>query len=1058
MRRLHLLALPVLLALLALLAPAARADTPLALWKTVDGRVNFTGTQVTLRTKPNSTSSNRSNTAACTVTLPGTDRTAYLGLPAGATVLSAQLYWAGSGTPDSTVKFEKNDVTASRKYTSGTVGGGFNYFGGAADVTETVRKKGSGTYTFSGLTVANGAPWCASQGVLGGFSLLVVYAHPSEPERVLNLYEGFRYVQNGEVTVKATNFRWNRTYAWVKEKARIGHISWEGDPTLAQDGERLLFEGTEMTDSLNPEGNQFNSRSNINNDGASYGIDFDAYDTSVIISAYSDAAVTTRYRTGQDLVILNAEVLVLPTMPVSDLSIALTRNTALKVGADAQYTVTVANNGPYTEAGVITVSMTLPAGMTYVSGAGTGWTCTGSSAGGSCTYRAGLAPGKSAPALIVKATVTTSGDKTNTVTVTGTDDDNPANNTATETANAPLVVNPPPAQSAAVSYVFTDKACTAGVVIGSAGQCGKYGASTLGGAETKIFLTAVIDGKAATPSAKADTTVPLQFRLECLSPLLGKTGATYAGAAIPACPAATESGGDPWSPLVNVVFGKNVVSKEQVLVYKDIGQLKLHLQTGTVRAATEAFVSAPSRIVFKSIRYGTSPNPGTTKPGDKAFAPAGATLTLEVGALLADGTSYAPNFGNESPALVLGLDRSTIGGVTLEDAGILSEIGSPSWADGIRTSKAAWSEVGAINFSIGLRDPNPDASGADRKDNNYLGVTVPGSTVAVGRFHPAYFRTEAVGRFNCPANLNATDYPCPRDTVSGVNNGAVYSGQSFDVTVEAYNAANKPVKNFTGDWIREVTLHAAGTAGGAALAADFTPPAGKTGTTIAGTTAIPAAQEGDPALIRILGTARYTLAEGYSKAAHRSTRITDPATIFVRAVASDTSVAGAVEISSQRGTDEVSDEGGMLVVNGRLAVPNALGTDLLPTALGLRAEYWAGSKAGWLINRGYTEPLAAGGEKVKPISCSANFARADGSCDTNVVAAMSLKGVTKSVSMANGTGTLWLRAPGKLDKGVARTGWFTLQFDGWSWLPSTIGRVSFGSHRSPVIYVRELYF
>ena len=1049
MRRLRAL-VPHLLALLVLLCgTAARADTPIALWKAFDGRVNFTGTQVTLRTRPNSTNS----AGACTVTLPGTNRTAYLDVPLGATVLSAQLYWAGSGTMDSTVRFENQDISAGRRYSSNTVGGGFRYFGGAADVTAIVKAKGSGTYNFSGLTVSNGSPWCASQGVLGGFSLLVVYAHPTQPERVLNLYEGFRYVQNAEVVVKASNFRWNRTAYPVREKARIGHITWEGDSTLAQDGERLLFEGTEMTDSLNPEGNQFNSRSNINNDGASYGIDFDAYDTSVTVWAGYDAAVTTRYRTGQDMVILNAEVLVVPTMPVSDLSIALVRNTALKVGVDAQYTVTVTNNGPYTEAGPVTVSNTLPAGMSYVSGGGTGWTCGGTATSGSCVYRGALAPGSSAPALVVKAAVATSGDKTNTVTVKGTDDDNLANNSASDTATAaaapPPPPPPPPTTGPKVTYEFTNQSCDPGLVIGATARCTKYDTNILGGSDKnpKIYLTAVIDGATATPNAAEDTTAKMQFRLACLNPATGKVGAQLGGTAIPVC-----SAGNPWSGEVDVLFKSKAVSVEQTFAYADIGRVELHLKANNEERASKAFISKPAQIAFKdSIVYQRDEthrdaNPGTTKrsDSDKAFAPAGSTLTLEVGALLADG-GWAPNFGNESPALPLALTDSPIAGLSYEGKGKLIESGTPSWADGIRTSYAAWSEVGAVNFSINLAEPASDGSGDT--STTYMGQHVPGTTVAVGRFYPAYFKTFATGSFNCPTVLLADNFQCPRDTADGVNNGAVHSGQPFEVRVEAYNALNQQVKNFTGTWFSPITLHAAQASGGALLATDFTPTPPATSTTIASATGVPAK-----------GWATYTLPVGYSNADHRSSKISDPALVHVRAVASDTSVAGKIEISSLRGTDEASEEGGLWVLNGRLKLPNALGTDILPTALGVRAEFWAGSgKGGWLLNRGYTEALAASGDKLKPLVCSANFAR-DGKCDTAIVAAMAVKGEARTVSLANGAGTLWLRAPGKLAKGVARTGSFTLQFDGWTWLPSTIGRVSFGSHRSPVIYLREMYY
>ena len=218
-------------------------------------------------------------------------------------------------------------------------------------------------------------------------------------------------MQNGEVVVTADNFRWNRTATPVQERARIGHITWEGDPTLAQGGETLTFEGTEMTDALNPSGNQFNSSSNINNSSASYGIDFDAYDTSVTIWAGYDAEVTTIYRSGQDMVILMRKSLAYrpcrcPTWPFRSCA-----RGALKVGADVQYKVTVTNNGPYTESGAITVTNTLPPGMYYTSGIVNGWSCSATTTSGTCTYRGGLAPGASAPVLTVYTRVTTTGEK-----------------------------------------------------------------------------------------------------------------------------------------------------------------------------------------------------------------------------------------------------------------------------------------------------------------------------------------------------------------------------------------------------------------------------------------------------------------------------------------------------------------------------------------------------------------------------------------------------------------------------------------------------------------------
>lgn len=1018
MKQLHLLVLRLLALLLLLAVSGARADTPIALWKSFDGRVNFTGTQVSLRSSSNSN-------APCTIYAPSVVRTASLSIPAGATVLSAQLYWAGSGASDYTVTFESRDITATRKYSSATTGNGYDYFGGAADVTAIVKAKGSGTYSFSGLTVANGNPWCASQGVLGGFSLLVVYSVSSEPERVLNIYEGFRYVQNSEVVVNASNFRWDRKSYAVKEKARVGHITWEGDPTLAQNGERLLFEGEEMTDALNPAGNQFNSSSNINNSSNSYGIDFDAYDTSVTIWSQYDASVTTTYSSGQDLVLLNAEILVVPTMPVADLAIKLVRNGALKIGTDVEYKVTVTNNGPYTESGTITVTNTLPAGMYYTAGTTTGWTCSASTSSGSCTYTGGLAPGASAPVLTVYARVTTTGEKINTVKVSGTAiDDIQGNNTASDTGtatNSDGTTTTPPTPS---EYFFTDSLCKSGVAISAAGQCKYYTAATVGGKATPIYLTATRNGLPAAPSTTADTAVAMEFMLECINPVAGTVTATYAGATVPACAAAGQVA--KWSPATSITFPKGVVSLAQTLVYNDIGRIRLNLRTGSTQSKTEIFVSAPLRIAFRRVAYGSADNPGVKTPGGLAFAPAGAALTIENGALLNDGTSFAPNFGNESiPQAVVALRPVPTAGVTLVAPGVLGIVSRPAWGNGKSTIMATFSEVGAVDLVAGLANPNdPDNQDTGKLYNQYFGVTVQESTVTVGRFYPAYFTTDVTGTFDCPPNL-PDEYACIEP-----QKGAAYSLQPFDVTVTPYNELNEPVKNFSGAWFRDVALSAASEAGGP-LTTGLTSSAIKA--TAAGTN-------------EIAGKASFTLQASAA-----------PTKVYLRATAADTSVAGNVTITSLR-SGVVSDEDVVTVLSGRLKLGNALGSDLMRAGLTVRPEYFAG-KYGWLVNAVYAEDRNVAAAEAGYTDCKGSFTKGT-ACDTSLLGLWqpTTAPSIQTLQIKNGRGTLWMRAPGKGAGGAARSGWYGVIYTGAKWLPGTTGRVSFGSPRSPVIYVRETYF
>src|ERR1035437_1426300 len=67
----------------------------------------------------------------------------------------------------------------------------------------------------------------------------------------------------------------------------------------------------------------------------------------------------------------------------------------------ATYTVTVSNNGIDPTKGTVTVTETIPAGLTLVSMAGDGWTCKGIS----CTRSDALASGVSYPAITVTVNV-----------------------------------------------------------------------------------------------------------------------------------------------------------------------------------------------------------------------------------------------------------------------------------------------------------------------------------------------------------------------------------------------------------------------------------------------------------------------------------------------------------------------------------------------------------------------------------------------------------------------------------------------------------------------------
>lgn len=115
----------------------------------------------------------------------------------------------------------------------------------------------------------------------------------------------------------------------------------------------------------------------------------------------------------------------------ADLSLAVTETpNPVRVGTNFAYTLSVANDGP-TPATAVEVDDTLPSGATFVSAAGTGWTCSNSGNDVTCTL-ASLNPNSSASAITIVATApATAGTMTNTATVSSaTSDPDTTNNTA----------------------------------------------------------------------------------------------------------------------------------------------------------------------------------------------------------------------------------------------------------------------------------------------------------------------------------------------------------------------------------------------------------------------------------------------------------------------------------------------------------------------------------------------------------------------------------------------------------------------------------------------------
>jgi uncharacterized repeat protein (TIGR01451 family) len=124
---------------------------------------------------------------------------------------------------------------------------------------------------------------------------------------------------------------------------------------------------------------------------------------------------------------------------VSDLTLTKTHTGNFTRGqTGATYTLTVSNVGAGSASGTVTLTDTLPSGLTATDLSGSGWSCALASV--SCTRSDALAPGASYPAVTL--TVTVAGNApatvTNTASVSGGADGAPANNDASD----PTTVTP----------------------------------------------------------------------------------------------------------------------------------------------------------------------------------------------------------------------------------------------------------------------------------------------------------------------------------------------------------------------------------------------------------------------------------------------------------------------------------------------------------------------------------------------------------------------------------------------------------------------------------------
>lgn len=285
-------------------------NAPLTLFNEFNGYYDYALTGGSLRT---------SDTNVCTITTTSSN-TLTSTVPGTATVQRAYLFWTHSGaTPDTNVTFEGQSVTAFSVNQSNFGGSIFSMMGDVTTLVSGIANLSTNTFDFTGLTVDNGNPYCSSTVVVGGWALMIFYTDDSLPAVSINLYQGFDGQQNNTTSYTLDGF-----FAIGASGAKTTVLSWEGDIGLANN-ELLSVTTSSGTTTLSGDGNNngttvnnpFNSTLYDNTGGSTvntttYGLDFDTYDISSLISA-GESTATTNVGVGQDFVMLNAVLLKVPS-------------------------------------------------------------------------------------------------------------------------------------------------------------------------------------------------------------------------------------------------------------------------------------------------------------------------------------------------------------------------------------------------------------------------------------------------------------------------------------------------------------------------------------------------------------------------------------------------------------------------------------------------------------------------------------------------------------------------------------------------------------------------
>jgi MSHA biogenesis protein MshQ len=579
-------------------------------------------------------------------------------------------------------------------------------------------------------------------------------------------------------------------------------------------------------------------------------------------------------------------------------------------------------------------------------------------------------------------------------------------------------------------FAFTDSACVHNIAFGAPGQtCAVLGWSpqVAGIPVTNVYITALNSGVPTRLHPVQVRTRDMAFALSCHNPAAhAGVQATFATVTLPLC---ASNGATPatWSgtTLTASFAGGSPSAGPYAFNYADVGKVELWMRN----SAATAQVGASGQFVVAPHHFGIS---GVTGGPIKAGNDFAATVTAYNG--LATPTA-TPNFGKENLHLAVPANVPESVSITFskcQPSGVSSSNGTfntgtlPAFANGaVTASTLNWSEVGNGDLTATLGSGSYLLSGLTASGNTGTGGTVCNGAGNVGPFVPHHFNTYVTA----PMTVCPTGQTCPVA-------GWVYSGQPFTVNVSAANASDAITLNYDGtastspNFAKAVTLTAWDAVGSTTTQ---NPPSADPGVLSNTSIAASAFNQGSTVL-GTPATPTYTFA----------TSPTAPTDIFLRAADADA--------TSRRSLAATSIEGGVRVFSGRLKIGNSYGSDLLPLAMRVTAQFYGGSN--WLTSN--TDDVSA-------------FDSALSTAGGNVVVSnlVGMGGTVSIVSPGTAAVTAGVRTftvaapgvPGSVDLSLSAPAYLLGGSNGAATDPSIPGRATFGIYKGndAFIYQREAY-